>query len=264
MKLLLLVVGVAVSVGAATNDFHSMEAPGQGISFYKPNYAVIGADPILEAELQFSFKYRFVESGTFADWWSKPVNNLFFAYTQTMFWDLEEDSAPYPNNYLDSYFSPEFFWGWNDFFPGKGRAQVDLQFGYQHESNGRDEEFGRTWDRLYFQPSWIWGETGEWQHVVELKLWVPFAVGDAMDDIGDYYGAGELTLKTGKHEGFAAEAMLRKGTKDWNGAVELSASYPIRPVNLFVYGQVFYGHGENLRLYDQETFTYRLGLALYR
>lgn len=264
--MMLLAVGVvaAVSVGAATNHFQTLEKSGQGISFYKPNYAVIGVDPILEAELQFSFKYRFVEGAPFENWWSKPMNHLHFAYTQAMFWDLEEDSAPYPNNYLDSYFSPELFWSWSDFFPEAGKAQVDLQFGYQHESNGRDGEFGRTWDRLYFQPKWVWGKTVDWQAVVDLKIWAPVYVGEQMDDIDEYYGFGELKLKAGKHDGFATEAMLRKGTKDWNGAVEVTASYPIRPMNMFVYGQVFYGYGENLRQYDQETFTYRLGLAISR
>ncbi|MDZ8120072.1 phospholipase A [Pontiella agarivorans] len=264
MKTLFLATGLAVSAGAAESVFQSLETAGQGISFYQSNYAVIGADPILEAELQFSFKYRFVDEGTFDEGWKKALDNLFFAYTQTMFWDLEKDSAPYPNNYMDSYFSPEFFWRWNDFFPEAGKARVDLQFGYQHESNGRDEQYGRTWDRLNLQPTWTWGDSGNWQRAVALKIWAPLYVGEEMDDISDYYGFGELTLKTGKNDGLAGEVMLRKGSRDWNGAVELTASYPIRPVNLFVVGQLFYGYGENLRLYDEETFSYRLGVAISR
>lgn len=263
MKIFLVAAGLAVAAGAAGNDFQSLETAGQGISLYKPNYAVIGADPILEAELQFSFKYRFVEEGSFEGGW-QAVNQLYFAYTQKMFWDLEEDSAPYPNNYMDSYFSPELFWRKSDVFPAEAGAQVDLQFGYQHESNGRDGAFGRTWDRLCLQPVWTWGEAGEWRHAVALKCWAPLYVGDQMDDISDYYGFAELTLKTGAADGFAAEALLRKGSKDWNGAVEVTASYPVRPVNLYFYGQVFYGHGENLRLYNRETFTYRLGFAISR
>ncbi len=60
------------------------------------------------------------------------------------------------------------------------------------------------------------------------------------------------------------ETMLRKGMVGWNGAVELNASYPIRPLNVFVYGQVSHGYGDALRLYNQETTTYRIGVAISR
>lgn len=96
------------------------------------------------------------------------------------------------------------------------------------------------------------------------KIWVPFAVGEYMDDIEDYYGYGELYLKWGKYDGVEIETMLRKGIESWYGAIELNASYPIRPLNLFVQGQVFHGYGESLRLYNQESTTYRLGIAISR
>ncbi len=259
-----LMLAVAPVVLAQTNDFQEMENPRQGLSFHQPNLALIGNDPILEMKLQFSFKYRFVERGTFDPWWLAPVNTLFFGYSQKMFWDLEEDSAPYPNNYLDSYFSPELFWLSRGMAPSLFEAQFDLRGGYQHQSNGRDEVFGRTWERIYIQPYWTWGETGDWQFVATPKLWIPFAVGDAMSDIAEYYGYGELHLKFGKHQGFAVETLLRKGMERGYGAVELTASYPIQPLNLFAVGQIFHGYGESLRLYDQETTTYRIGLAISR
>lgn len=262
--ILIILTGLAVSSSAVTNNFQEVSNRRQGISFYKPNYAILGNDPILEMKLQLSFKYRFVDEGTFDSWWSTPVNNLFFAYSQKTFWDLEENSAPYPNNYLDSNFSPELFWLQRGLTSSAWNSQLDLQFGYQHESNGRGEDTGRTWDRLYIQPFWIWGKTGDWQFVATPKVWVPFFEGDFMQDIADYYGYGELWLKFGKHDGLSIDTMLRKGTKDGYGALELSASYPIRPINIFVYGQIFHGYGETLRLYNEETTTYRLGFAISR
>ncbi len=260
----MVLIGLGSSVFAVTNDFHEGAEAKQGISFYNANYAMLGVDPIVEMKLQFSFKYRFVEPGTFDGQWSKPVNNLFFAYTQKMLWDLEKNSSPYEDANLDSSFSPELFWMYRDLFPISEKATMDLQFGYQHESNGRAGESERTWDRLYVQPSWTWGETGDWQAVSMLKIWIPVGVGEEMDDIGDYFGPGEFWLKVGQHDGMMLETMLRKGSNDWNGAVELSASYPVRSLNLFVYGQVFYGYGETLRLYDQETTSYRLGISFSR
>lgn len=267
MKNLILIItlmGLIAGTQASTNNFQEMTESQQGLSFYKPNYALIGNDPILEAKMQFSFKYRFVEEGEFKNWWSVPVKQLFFGYTQKMFWDLEENSAPYPNNYLDSYFSPEFFWLSRDLFNSLWESQFDLQFGFQHESNGRDEIDGRTWDRLYVRPFWAFGETGGYQLVVTLKIWGIVNNNEEMSDVADYLGYGELWLKWGRHDGVLLETMLRKGMADWNGAVELSASYPIKPLNIFVYGQVFHGYGDALRLYNQETTTYRIGLAISR
>ena len=267
MKNFILIFTLMTSVSGAitaTNNIQEMADSEQGLSFYKPNYALLGTDPILEAKMQFSFKYRFVEEGAFERWWSAPANQLFFAYTQKMFWDLEEDSAPYPNNYLDSYFSPELFWLKREMASSIWDSQFDFQVGFQHESNGRDSIFGRTWDRRYAQPFWTFGETRSYQFVATPKIWVPVNVGDEMDDIADYFGYGELWLKWGRHDGVLLETMLRKGTADWYGAVELNASYPIRPLNIFLYGQIFYGYGETLRLYNEETTTYRIGFALSR
>ncbi len=181
-----------------------------------------------------------------------------------MFWDLEDNSAPYPNNYLDSYFSPELFWLNRDLCESLLGSQFDLQGGFQHESNGRDGIDGRNWDRLYIQPLWTFGETGDYQVIVTPKIWAPVNIGDEMQDIADYFGYGELWLKWGRHDGILLETMLRKGMEDWNGAVELNASYPIKPLNVFLYGQIFYGYGDALRLYDQEVTSYRLGFAISR
>ena len=257
-------IGLVLGSLASTNNIQERVEAKQGISFYKPNYALIGNDPILEAKLQFSFKYRFVEEETFKNVWSVPLNQLFFAYSQKMFWDMEEDSAPYPNNYLDSYFSPELFWLKRGMGSRIWNSRFDLQFGFQHESNGRDGIYGRTWDRLYIQPFWTFGETGGYQFVVTPKIWAPVNIGDEMQDIADYLGYGELWLKWGRHDGILLETMLRKGVEDWNGAVELNASYPIKPLNIFLYGQIFYGYGDALRLYDQEVASYRLGFAISR
>jgi phospholipase A1 len=261
---LMILMGLVVSAVAATNNFQEVANPKQGISVYKPNYVMLGTDPILEMKLQLSIKYRFVEEGTFGSWWSAPANDVFFAYSQKTFWDLEENSAPYPNTYIDNYFNPEVFWLKRDLSSSLWNSQFDLQFGYQHESNGRGNEENRSWDRIYLQPYWIWGETGGYQFVVTPMLWFPYFEGDSMQDIEEYYGYGELRLKFGKHDGLSIDTMLRKGTKDWNGAVELSASYPIRPINVFVYGQIFHGYGETLRLYNEETTSYRLGFAISR
>ena len=162
---------VVLAVYAEEGNMHELEESKQGLSAYKPMYALIGIDPILEAKIQLSFKYRFLEEGTYKSRWAAPFNQLFFAYTQKMFWDLEQNSAPYPNNYLDSYYSPELIYLNRNLCQSLWGSQFDLQLGYQHESNGRDEIDARNWERLYVQPTWVWGDAAGWQFVLSPKIW---------------------------------------------------------------------------------------------
>jgi len=251
-------------VYAEEEGIHELEESVQGLSYYKPMYALIGNDSILEAKIQFSFKYRFLEEDTFDSEWAAPFNYLFFAYTQKVFWDLEENSAPYPNNYLDSYYSPELVYLNRNLCQSLWGSQFDLQFGFQHESNGRDEIDARNWERLYIQPSWVFGSPEGYQFVVAPKIWAVLTKSGQNKDIEEYLGYGELQLKYGKNDGILLDMMLRKGTSDYNGAVELNVSCPIKPLNLFLYGQVFYGYGDALRLYNEEVASFRIGIALFR
>ncbi len=262
-------VGGLACMAAAT--FAAREYPvyenadsSQGLSPYKPMYAVIGNDPILEAKLQFSFKYRFFDERTHVGKWTAPFDQLYFGYTQKMFWDLEENSAPYPNNYLDNYFSPELFYLKRNLCRSIWSSQFDLQFGYQHESNGRDGIDARNWERLYIQPGWCFGDAAGWQFVTSLRIWAIAGRSEQNADIADYLGYGELQLKLGRDDGLALETVLRKGMTDWNGSVELNVSYPIHPISLYLYGQAFYGDGDALRIYDEEVSNFRLGVALFR
>ncbi|MEN8254267.1 MAG: phospholipase A [Verrucomicrobiota bacterium] len=260
------VLALTVATGslAREGDVQEREEAVPGLSCYKPIYALIGNQPIFESKMQLSFKYRFFDEEAFQGKWTKPLNQLFFAYTQKMFWDLEANSAPYPNNYLDSYFSPEFIYLNRNVAESFWGSQLDLQFGYQHESNGRDEADARNWERLYIQPTWVFGQTNGYQFIVASKVWAIVAKSAGNKDIEEYLGYGELQLKYGKDDGILVDLMLRKGTSGYNGAVELNASYPVKLLNIFLYGQAFYGYGDALRIYDEETASFRIGVAFSR
>ena len=64
-NILIILFSLGMRTFALSNNFQEVEDAKQGITFYKPNYAMLGSDPILEMKLQFSFKFRFVEEDRF-------------------------------------------------------------------------------------------------------------------------------------------------------------------------------------------------------
>lgn len=74
------------------------------IGAYEPMYFLFGTDPE-ESKFQVSFKYQFFNADNPLAKDHPWLQGLHFAYTQTSFWDLESDSAPFK----DTSYKPEFF-----------------------------------------------------------------------------------------------------------------------------------------------------------
>jgi phospholipase A1 len=86
-------------------------------SRYNPNYFAYGTPT---TKIQFSFKFRLVRNLSF-----------YSGYTQTMFWELTKESAPFQ----DVNFNPEFFYAWQT--KHQLLESVDL-IPVWHKSNGTD------------------------------------------------------------------------------------------------------------------------------
>src|SRR5688572_12727375 len=81
----------------------------KNISAYEPIYFLYSPVPS-DAKFQFSFKYRFLnEEGTLARQWPWLLG-LHIGFTQTSFWDLDEESLPFE----DTNFRPELLYLWED------------------------------------------------------------------------------------------------------------------------------------------------------
>jgi hypothetical protein len=73
------------------------------LSFHEPMFFIAGGGGDANAQAQLSFKLRLYEP---ADKNSRRLlDNLYFGYTQTAFWDLTADSKPF----LDTHYIPSFF-----------------------------------------------------------------------------------------------------------------------------------------------------------
>jgi outer membrane phospholipase A len=233
---------------------------------HEPVYFIIGTDPT-HAKFQLSFKYRFLklEDSTEIRW--KRIENFYFGYTQTSFWDLDAESAPF----VDSSYKPEIFYFCSDikqkWIPQMKR--FGFQTGFQHESNGRDGLESRSLNIFYIKPMGTFGNLEEYHFIVEPKIWVHLAHPSENPDIGEYRGFFDLGLAYGKTEGLKLSTNLRKGTGSGKGSIQIDFTYPMEKIfsgslNLYFQVQFYSGYAETLLYYDEDYTFLRAGFAVHR
>lgn len=238
----------------------------KNISAYEPMYFLVGSDPE-NSKFQISFKYRFINpDSSFAKnfpW----VTGFHFGYTQTSFWDLSSDSAPF----ADTSYRPELFYLTknlldSDIGPLKG---VFLQGGVQHHSNGRGGEFSRSSNYVYAWPSFIFfNEDNQFGLGIFPKFWAYMNNDDTTNpDLMDYQGYFEIDAKAGFADSVVLGAKYRYASE--GHSYELDLSYPLHSffnnaLDLYLYLQYSDVLAESLLDYSDRTQVFRLGLAIVR
>lgn len=115
--------------------------PAFGI--YKDNYFVTGSSfnggvnkNNSDAKFQISLRYRLIQGVL-------PYNTyLFISYTQKSFWDIYRKSKPFS----ESNYNPTI--GLGNLICRQGKAVGLALLQYEHESNGRDSIWSRSWNRI--------------------------------------------------------------------------------------------------------------------
>lgn len=245
----------------------------------KDNYFISGwpeegTDPRNFVRFQLSVKFNLLPTASRC--------TLYFGYTQRSFWNLWHIRGSSP--FEDSNYNPSVFLAWTnqDFTglhptPPSGFNLFFVHAGYEHESNGRDEDASRGWERLSATSRFGWhaGDSG-WHLVVQPKAWIPFVGGPQNPDLLDYYGYGTLTVEVGldslssergprlSSRDFVLGMMGRVGRNFDRGYAEIWARYrpPFDWLGLSVFAQLSTGYGETMLRYDQRLTAVRVGLAL--
>lgn len=232
------------------------------LSFHEPFFYVVGAGADANAQFQLSFKLRLYEP---ADQDSRRFqDNLYFSYTQASFWDLTSDSKPF----LDTRYVPGGFYYIPDTDWRVGGNSVGIAAGYEHESNGQDEEESRSIDTLFVRPYFAFGDTQDFHWAFSPKLYV-YLDKDENSDIYRYRGFGDYRFTYGKDDDWQVAWTLRKGTQSNAGSLDLQGTYPLHRLRPglagYLMGQFFTGYGETLLDYNQrESWSLRIGYALSR
>ncbi len=243
----------------------AVEAAEPGaLGFYEPMYFLVGGNDPVSARLQFSFRYRlFDDHGVMGE--NFPiVRGLYLGFTQTSLWDLQSDSKPF----RDTSFKPSLFYRWRLKDPDGG-SSVALSGGYEHESNGKDDDESRSIDTLFLKVEGRHYFDDERTYLgIEPKVWTYLDRSDN-PDIARYRGYVDLGLRLGRDDGLMLSSSFRRGTAG-KMRRQFDLSYPLRRsvfsgVGAFAHLQYLSGYGETLLDYDQYSDPQvRIGFSLVR
>ncbi|MDT0691286.1 phospholipase A [Salegentibacter sp. F188] len=226
-------------------------------SIHKNNYFISGV-PLSrsvsdnsDAKYQISFKQLLSRN-------TLPLNTyLFLTYTQKAFWDLYSFSSPFS----DINFNPGIGLG-KPIFNKDNKLMAMAYLQYEHESNGRDSIYSRTWNRL----SLSFETDLSSRTSLRVKAWLPFSYKIDNPDLIEYMGYGEVNLSYDlQPEKWTMDLQLRKGSNldDWKGSVRAQLFYnPFKMTNQYLMLEWYNGYGESLLDYDQFRSMIRVGYVI--
>lgn len=208
----------------------------------------------LEAKFQLSFKFPLLLDAFGGS------GDVFAGYTQRSFWQMYNSAASRP--FRETNFEPEIWYQVPINTPVAGWNLVGASIGLNHQSNGRGQEYSRSWNRLM---GGLIFERGE--YALMLRPWWRLKEDQRNDDnpdISHYMGNFDLSFgrKLGRH---SFDLVLRNNLqRSYNrGAVQLGWSFPL-PYSPRIRGymQWFNGYGESLIDYNERQNTLGLGVIL--
>ena len=223
---------------------------------YKDTYYTVGL-PLNEKPNEYNSDVKFQIS--FRQRLTKSIlpyhSHLFLSYSQKAMWNVFEESLPFH----DLNFNPGI--GLQKLIVSKGRLVGTATLMLEHESNGRDGEASRSWNKISFSGAALIDP----QLMVHAKTWIPIIDGQNNKDILKYSGifqAGAQFLSTGKRWVADVTFVKRKG---WNLNCNtiINVGYRIRERdNQFLMLHFYDGYGENMLDYNKYHCRLRIGLLI--
>jgi len=237
------------------------------ITPFKPNYIMVGYNPngntapfeeafpdediefkVAEVKFQISFMFPIVQD-IFGD-----NGDLYFAFTNRSFWQLFNDDLSAP--FRETNYEPEFWFQFDTRGKVLGLTSRLITFGYNHQSNGRNNPLSRSWNRLF--ANFVF-ERGKF--ALAIKPWVVIGDLQGNEDITDFLGNYELHFfyKWNRHTfSLMTRNQLQSGFE--RGAFQFDWSMPLYR-RLRFYTQYFNGYGESLIDYNYFNNTLGMGLS---
>lgn len=240
------------NVDSIVKDFDSRPFFG----LYKDNYFVAGTalnqkptEFNSDVKFQISFSQRLTRS--VLPWHSY----LFLFYSQKAMWNIFEESLPFH----DLNFNPGI--GLSKLLIYKGKLVGKATLLLEHESNGRDGEASRSWNKVSLSASaFVLPDL-----MVHGKFWIPIIDGQQNKDILRYSGifqVGGQWISRNKRWVIDATFVKRKG---WNFSFNTIINVGFRLTkrdNQFLMLHFYDGYGENLLDYNKYHCRLRIGLLI--
>jgi phospholipase A1/A2 len=222
-----------------------------------------------EAKFQLSFKTELARSTRVdvetANEYGFHRFRLWAAYTQQSSWQWFNRSGSRPFRETD--YEPELVATFDRHVGGAGLKMVN--FGLVHQSNGRDDPFSRSWNRVYVQGGWEWPV---YRLAVLARLWARLDTSrhDDNPDIVKYLGHGDLVARWESQENCAVEAANDRCHRVWatfrpnpgHGFLQIDWATAWRIGLARFHVQVTTGYGESLIDYNHAQTTYGFGFSV--
>lgn len=227
---------------------------GPYFGLYKDNYFTVGTTPFAKptttnSDVKFQISLAIRLTDNVLPWESF----LFLMYTQKTLWNVFQESMPM----RDLNFNPGI--GWSKPFFNKDRYVGKLTLMLEHESNGRDGEDSRSWNKVSLSGSTI---INEWL-MVHAKFWIPIIDGENNRDILKYcgiYQSGVVITTPNKRFSWGLTWVKRSGFNlNFNTIWDFSWRVSNK-TNLNLFAQYYNGYGENLLDYNQFHSRLRVGI----
>lgn len=228
--------------------------PSFGI--YKDNYLVAGTEMFKkpdkfnsDAKFQVSIRQRLTNS-------ILPFKTYFFlTYTQKAYWDIFQDSFPF----RDLNFNPSLGLGKALVYNNRFLGTLAVQF--EHESNGKDSIYSRSWNKLTFSSNFILNDSWTFHS----KLWIPIVDGDNNRDIVHYAGWGQIGMdySSAKKKYNASCVIVKRGGVNLNANVILNFAVRLfNDDNQYLFVEYYNGYGECLLNYNEYRQRIRMGIVI--
>lgn len=180
---------------------------------------------------------------------------LYLFYTQKVFWNILQNSMPM----TDLNFNPGV--GLVKPIFVKNRFVGKLGVLLEHESNGRDGDASRSWNKLSF----IGSVMVDPNFVISYKIWVPIIDGVNNKDILKYcgiYQAGWQFQSRNRKFSLSSQFTRRaKGILNYNVCIEAAWRWSTQS-NQYLFAQFYSGYGEGLLDYKVYQSHIRVGIVI--
>jgi phospholipase A1 len=182
---------------------------------------------------------------------------LFAGYSQLSFWQAYNSIRSSP--FRETNYEPELFLSFDTDLNFLGVRNRIISLGVVHQSNGQNESFSRSWNRLYallaFERGKLYFALKPWYRIPESRAT------DDNPDIDTYLGYGEFYAVYSWRTQWLG-LMLRNNLRtDNRGAIQIDYSFPLLK-KMDGYLQFFNGYGESLSDYNESVSRIGCGVII--
>lgn len=225
-------------------------------SIYRDNYFITGV-PLHEgvsgetADVKYQISFKQLLTGNIL-----PLNSsLFLSYTQKAFWNLYTFSSPFREINFNPGIGLE-----RPVFNRKGYLTGIMELKLEHESNGRDSIYSRSWNNL----SLTYHASLKKNMVLSVTGWLPFRYKGDNPELIDYIGYGEINFSYNITKNYILEFNLRKGWNlDLKGALRTRFFYRVSgKTNQYLMVEWYNGYAESLISFEEFRSMIRVGYVI--